>query len=169
MFKIKHPVKKKTYLDRIVPIFEINKEFRIGSFAPQIYNQYSVDRIIEIFSKKELLAGELRSSDDYVTGAPEHRHRFISDATHIITGIFQEDNFLMVHLRFIDNNKGRDALKMLGEGIVVLQPTIKGRINRKWDREDPGIIEVNDLISIDLIPLRDEYLPQDIDWIEINS
>jgi hypothetical protein len=162
-------------MERTVPIIQINKPSYYGRPAPdtisvsRVYIQDSLDRIIEIFNNKESITGDLAGNrwDTYVP-------RFGHEYTHTIAAIFQEDEFLMVTLRFADNIKGREALKIFGDGLAVLRPTIKGQLRKaKIHRDlttvdDIEIIDIYDLVSIDLIPLSDELLPQDIDWIKIN-
>ena len=174
MDKIGHPRKKKQIMERTVPIIQINKPSYYGRPAPdtasvsRVYIQDSLDRIIEIFNNKGSISGDLAGSqwDAYV---PPFGH----EHTHTVTAIFQEEDFLMVSLRFVDSGKGKDALKMFGEGLAVLRPTIKGKLRKaKIHRDlttvdDIEIIDIYDLISIDLIPLSDELLPQDIDWVKI--
>jgi hypothetical protein len=174
MFKIGHPRKKKQIMERTVPIIQINKPSYYGRPVPdtvsvsRVYIQDSLDRIIEIFNNKQSITGDLAGNrwDAYV---PIFKHEY----THTVTDIFQEDDFLMVSLRFVDNIKGREALKIFGDGLAVLRPTIKGQLRKaKIHRDlttvdDIEIIDIYDLVSIDLIPLCDEVLPQDIDWVKI--
>jgi hypothetical protein len=176
MDKIGHPHKKKQIMERTVPIIQINKPSYYGRPAPdtasvsRVYIQDSLDRIIEIFNNKVSIGGDLAGNqwDAYVP-------LFGSNHTHMVTAIFQEDDFLMVSLRFADNIKGREALKIFGDGLAVLRPTIKGQLRKaKIHRDlttvdDIEIIDIYDLVSIDLIPLCDELLPQDIDWVKITS
>ena len=175
MFKIGHPRKKKQIMERTVPIIQINKPSYYGRPAPatasvsRVYIQDSLDRIIEIFNNKVSIGGDLAGNqwDAYVP-------LFGNNHTHTVTAIFQEDDFLMVSLRFSDNIKGKEALKIFGEGLAVLRPTIKGQLRKaKIHRDlttvdDIEIIDIYDLVSIDLIPLSDELLPQDIDWVKIS-
>jgi hypothetical protein len=137
-----------------------------------VYNQDSLDRIIEIFNNKGSISGDLAGSrwDAYVPLPP-----FGQEHTHTITDIFQEDEFLMVTLRFVDSSKGKDALKIFGDGLAVLRPTIKGKLRKAriyrdlTTVDDIEIIDIHDLVSIDLIQLFDELLPQDIDWVQITT
>lgn len=174
MFKIGHPRKKKQIMERTVPIIQINKPSYYGRPSPaaasvsRVYVQDSLDRIIEIFNNKGSIGGVLAGNQWYDYVPP-----FGNEHTHTVTAIFQEDDFLMVSLRFVDSGKGKDALKMFGEGLAVLRPTIKGKLRKaKIHRDlttvdDIEIIDIYDLVSIDLIPLSDELLPQDIDWVKI--
>jgi hypothetical protein len=165
MFQINHQRKKKSDLSRTVSIIEIDKPWRIDDIlGPQIYSQDSVDQLLQIFAGMEFLFGELVSFDsDRITLG----YSFVEDMTHTITDIFQEGEFVMVSLEFMNNQKGREALKMFSEGLAILRPTIRGRMG--LSDNNPGVVEVKDLISIDLIPLKDEHLPQDIDWIKITQ
>ena len=175
MFKIGHPRKKKQIMERTVPIIQINKPSYYGRPAPvragvsQVYIQDSLDRMIEIYNNKESITGNVVTS----VGFGYNPWDIPGSYTHEVTRIFQEGEFLMVSLRFADSGKGKDALKMFGEGLAVLRPTIKGKLRKaKIHRDlttvdDIEIIDIYDLISIDLIPLSDELLPQDIDWVKI--
>jgi hypothetical protein len=131
MFKIGHPRKKKQIMERTVPIIQINKPHYYGRPVPdtasvsRVYNQDSLDRIIEIFNNKVSIGGDLAGNqwDAYVP-------LFGNNHTHMVTAIFQEDDFLMVTLRFMDSSKGKDALKIFGDGLAVLSPTIKGKLRK---------------------------------------
>lgn len=168
MFQINPTRKKKTDLNRTVSIIEIDKPWRIDDIlGPQIYSQDSVDQLLRVFAGMEFLFGELVSfNSDHITFG-YGGYSFDEDITHTITDIFQEGEFVMASLEFKDNQKGREALKMFSEGLAILRPTIRGRMG--LSDNNPGVVEVKDLISIDLIPLKDEHLPQDIDWIKITQ
>jgi hypothetical protein len=152
MFFKKIPGKRSLY--REIPVIEIGKPNSIGN----IYTEKSVERILNSFKGKTSLIGELISG---YTQKGEYETT-LSNATHIIKHIYIEDEFVIAVIKFLETKRAMDAMKMLGDGMVTLRPTISGIVN-----EETKEIDVHDIMSIDLLPIDDRFLQTSIDWIKI--
>ena len=76
--------------------------------------------------------------------------------------MFVDDGFLVAVVNFRATTNGREALKMYEDGTVTFRPTIRGKI-----LEDSKEIVINDIISVDLIPINDKVLQKEINWITL--
>lgn len=145
---------KKQNLYREIPILQIGKSNGAGN----IYTEKSVNKILEVFSNKGSLMGELVSDytkdGNYVTT--------LSNVTHVIKHLFVEDGFLVAVVKFMDHQKGKDAIKILGEGLAILRPTISGTVDSETHE-----IRVNNVMSVDLLPVEERLIEKNIDWIKI--
>ena len=139
---------------REVPLIEIGVPNSVGN----IYSEKSVDKIFEILAQREFLTGELvdtiNPDGEYATT--------LEEASHIIKHMFVDDGFLVAVVNFRVTRNGKEALKMYEDGTVTFRPTIRGKII-----EDSREIVINDIISVDLIPINDKVLQKEINWITL--
>lgn len=139
---------------REVPLIEIGVPNSVGN----IYSEKSVDKIFEILAQREFLTGELvdviNTDGEYTTT--------LEEASHIIKHMFVDDGFLVAVVNFRATTNGKEALKMYEDGTVTFRPTIRGKII-----EDSREILINDIISVDLIPINDKVLQKEINWITL--
>lgn len=147
-------IKQAKSITREVPLIEIGVPNSVGN----IYSEKSVDRIFEILAQREFLTGELvnhiETDGEYVTK--------LEEASHIIKHMFVDDGFLVAVVNFRATRNGEEALKMYEDGTVAFRPTIRGKIV-----EDSREIVINDIISVDLIPVNDKVLQKEVNWITL--
>jgi len=139
---------------REVPLIEIG----VANFSGNIYAKRSVDKIFEIMNNKKFFTGELvgalLDNGSYETKLDRN--------SHIIDHLFIEDDFIVAVVKFNNTRNGKEALKIFSDGIASFIPTIKGKI----DEETKEII-INDIISVDLIPINDKLLKKEFSWITV--
>jgi hypothetical protein len=137
---------------REVPLIEIGVANSVGN----IYTETSTDKIFEILEKRKFFTGELvyalLDNGEYETK--------LEEASHIIDHMFIEDNFIVAVVKFRMTRNGKDALKIFSDGLASFRPTIRGKV----ESETSEII-INDVISVDLIPINDKLLQKEISWI----
>ena len=147
-------IKQAKSIIREVPLIEIGVPNSVGN----IYSEKSVDRIFEILAQREFLTGELvnhiETDGEYVTK--------LEETSHIIKHMFVDDGFLVAVVNFRATRNGEEALKMYEDGTVAFRPTIRGKII-----EDSREIVINDIISVDLIPVNDKVLQKEVNWITL--
>lgn len=150
MFKIKH----EKSLTREVALIEIGVPNSVGN----VYSEKSVDKILEILAQREYLTGELVDAIN-----PDGKYETtLGKDSHVIKHMFVDDGFLVAVANFRATTNGREALKMYEDGTVTFRPTIRGKI-----LEDSKEIVINDIISVDLIPINDKVLQKEIKWITL--
>jgi len=139
---------------REVPLIEIGVANSVGN----IYTETSTDKIFEILEKRKFFTGELvyalLDNGEYETK--------LEEASHIIDHMFIEDNFIVAVVKFRMTRNGKDALKIFSDGLASFRPTIRGKV----ESETSEII-INDVISVDLIPINDKLLQKEISWITL--
>jgi len=139
---------------REVPLIEIGVANSVGN----IYTETSTDKIFEILEKRKFFTGELvyalLDNGEYETK--------LEEASHIIDHMFIEDNFIVAVVKFRMTRNGKDALKIFSDGLASFRPTIRGKV----EGETSEII-INDVISVDLIPINDKLLQKEISWITL--
>jgi hypothetical protein len=145
-------IRKAKSVIREVPLIEIGVSNSVGN----IYTEASADKIFEILEKRKFFTGELvyalLDNDEYETK--------LEEASHIIDHMFIEDNFIVAVVKFRMTRNGKDALKIFSDGLASFRPTIRGKV----ESETSEII-INDVISVDLIPINDKLLQKEISWI----
>lgn len=141
---------------REIPLLEIGVPNSVG----HIYTKKSADKIAEILEKRKFFTGKLvhafLDNDSYQTK--------LEEASHIIDHMFIDDNFIVAVVKFRNTRNGKDALKIFSDGLAIFRPTIRGEI----DKETSEIV-VNDVISVDLIPVNDKLLQKEINWIGLKQ
>jgi len=150
-------IKQEKSLIREVALIEIGVPNSTGN----IYSEKSVNKIFEILAQREYLTGELV----YNINPDKSRRKIrnpIREASHIIKNMFIDDGFLVAVVNFKSTRNGKDALKMYEDGTVTFRPTIRGKIT-----EYSSEIIINDIISVDLIPINDKVLQKEINWITV--
>ena len=137
---------------REVPIIEIGVPNSVGN----IYTERSSGKIFEILKERKFFTGELvdalLDNGEYITK--------LEEASHIIDHLFMEDNFIMAVVKFRMTRNGKEALKIFSDGLASFRPNIRGKV----ESETSEII-INDVISVDLIPVNDKLLQREISWI----
>jgi hypothetical protein len=147
-------IKQEKSLTREVALIEIGVPNSTGN----IYSEKSVNKIFEILAQREYLTGELVYNIN-----PDGKYETkLEEASHIIKNMFIDDGFLVAVVNFKSTRNGKDALKMYEDGTVTFRPTIRGKIT-EYSRE----IIINDIISVDLIPINDKVLQKEINWITV--
>lgn len=142
------------YVIREFPLIELDCPNSVGN----IYTSRSAKKILEIMEERGKIPGELvdviKSDGTYETK--------LENASHVVEHLFLEDNFIVAVIKFRTTGNGRDALKMFEEGMATLRPTIRGKILQETKE-----VIVNDVISVDLIPVTDKILQKEINWINL--
>jgi hypothetical protein len=139
---------------REVPLIEIGVPNSVGN----IYTEKSADKIFEILSDRKFFTGEMVDAL-LANGGYETK---LEEASHIIDHLFIEDNFIMAVVKFRNTRNGKEALKIFSDGLASFRPTLRGKV----ETETSEII-INDVISVDLIPVNDKLLPKEINWITL--
>ena len=141
---------------REVPLIEIGVPNSVGN----IYTEKSSAKIFEILKERKFFTGELvdalLDNGEYITK--------LEEASHIIDHLFMEDNFIMAVVKFRMTRNGKEALKIFSDGLASFRPTIRGKV----ESETSEII-INDVISVDLIPINDKLLQREISWINLKQ
>jgi hypothetical protein len=137
---------------REVPLIEIGVANSVGN----IYTEKSSAKIFEILKERKFFTGELV---DVLANNGEYTTK-LEEASHIIDHLFMEDNFIMAVIKFRMTRNGKEALKIFSDGLASFRLTIKGKI-----KEETSEIIINDVISVDLIPINDKLLQKEINWI----
>ena len=137
---------------REVPLIEIGVANSVGN----IYTERSSAKIFEILKERKFFTGELV---DVLADNGEYMTK-LEEASHIIDHLFMEDNFIMAVVKFRMTRNGKEALKIFSDGLASFRPTIRGKIE-----EETSEIVINDVISVDLIPINDKLLQKEINWI----
>ena len=137
---------------REVPLIEIGVANSVGN----IYTERSSAKIFEILKERKFFTGELV---DVLADNGEYMTK-LEEASHIIDHLFMEDNFIMAVVKFRMTRNGKEALKIFSDGLASFRPTIRGKIE-----EETAEIVINDVISVDLIPINDKLLQKEINWI----
>jgi hypothetical protein len=139
---------------REVPIIEIGVPNSVGN----VYTERSSAKIFEILKERKFFTGELvdalADNGEYITK--------LEEASHIIDHLFIEDNFIMAVVKFRMTRNGKEALKIFSDGLASFRPTLRGKIE-----EETSEIIINDVLSVDLIPVNDKLLPKEINWITL--
>lgn len=148
-------IKESKLAIREFPIIEIGVPNSVGN----IYTPESIKKILEIMEERKHLTGELvdglsNDEGEYVTK--------LDHVSHVVDHMFIEDDFLVAVLRFRETRNGKDALKMFEEGIVTPRPTLRGKVDSLTHE-----ITINDIVSVDLIPVTDKVLQKEINWITL--
>jgi hypothetical protein len=137
---------------REVPIIEIGVPNSVGN----VYTERSSAKIFEILKERKFFTGELvdalADNGEYITK--------LEEASHIIDHLFIEDNFIMAVVKFRMTRNGKEALKIFSDGLASFRPTLRGKIE-----EETSEIIINDVLSVDLIPVNDKLLQREINWI----
>jgi hypothetical protein len=137
---------------REVPIIEIGVPNSVGN----VYTERSSAKIFEILKERKFFTGELvdalADNGEYITK--------LEEASHIIDHLFIEDNFIMAVVKFRMTRNGKEALKIFSDGLASFRPTLRGKIE-----EETSEIIINDVLSVDLIPVNDKLLEREINWI----
>jgi hypothetical protein len=137
---------------REVPLIEIGVPNSVGN----IYTEKSADKIFEILSDRKFFTGEMVDAL-LANGGYETK---LEEASHIIDHLFIEDNFIMAVVKFRNTGNGKEALKIFSDGLASFRPTLRGKVE-----EETSEIIINDVISVDLIPINDKLLQKEISWI----
>jgi hypothetical protein len=137
---------------REVPLIEIGVANSVGN----IYTEKSSAKIFEILKERKFFTGELV---DVLANNGEYTTK-LEEASHIIDHLFMEDNFIMAVIKFRMTRNGKEALKIFSDGLASFRLTIRGKI-----KEETSEIIINDVISVDLIPINDKLLQKEINWI----
>ena len=137
---------------REVPLIEIGVANSVGN----IYTEKSSAKIFEILKERKFFTGELV---DVLANNGEYMTK-LEEASHIIDHLFMEDNFIMAVVKFRMTRNGKEALKIFSDGLASFRLTIRGKI-----KEETSEIIINDIISVDLIPINDKLLQKEINWI----
>lgn len=148
-------IKESKLAIREFPIIEIGVPNSVGN----IYTPESVKKILEIMEERKHLTGELVDGLSYDEGEYVTK---LDHVSHVVDHMFIEDDFLVAVLRFRETRNGKDALKMFEEGIVTPRPTLRGKVDSLTHE-----IMINDIISVDLIPVTDKVLQKEINWITL--
>lgn len=155
MFLTKKRSIKKSII-REIPIIQIGLPNCVGN----IYTNESIKSLFECFERKGTCLGELISDD----GGEFYEKTSLSDVTHRVITLFIEDDFVVAVIEFLENQKAKDAIKLLDEGLVTLRPTIEGSV----DLENKEI-KIKELIGIDFLPSDERTVPREIKWIGISQ